>query len=80
MASLVEQLTQVHVYLDSVHDASIKAIKFSQDRAVDLAKGFIEVQKEAPAEHRLTPPVRSVHRMYTVSCRGTRRRRVDRDG
>ena len=56
MASMVEQLTQVHVYLDSVHDASIKAIKFSQDRAVDLAKGFIEVQKEAPAEHRLTPP------------------------
>ena len=55
MASMVEQLTQVHVYLDSVHDASIKAIKFSQDRAVDLAKGFIEVQKESPAEHRLTP-------------------------
>ena len=55
MASMVEQLTQVHVYLDSVHDASIEAIKFSQDRAVDLAKRFIEVQKEAPAEHRLTP-------------------------
>jgi hypothetical protein len=55
MASLVERLAQVHVYLDSVHDASIKASRVSREKAIDLAKRFIGVQREAPAEHRLTP-------------------------
>lgn len=55
MTSLVEPLTQVHDYLDSVLDVSIKASRVSPERGGDLAKRFIEVQKEVPADQRLTP-------------------------